>query len=143
MLVALGNCWDILGLVFFLYLCVLQLAQALSVCFTHFSSPIPTARGNSCPAGWSLGLDGPNRQSPIASVQRTRSTLAGHSEVPRGTNTVAAAMITELILANGAAPYRSAKPPTPQKCSGECSERCRPESGCSGKCSEIPTDLSL
>ena len=32
-------------------------------------------------------LDGPNRQSPIASVQRTRSTLAGHSAVPRGTNT--------------------------------------------------------
>ena len=37
------------------------------------------------------------------------------------------------VLANGAAPYRSAKPPTPQKCSGECSERCRPETGCSGK----------
>ena len=32
-------------------------------------------------------LDGPNRQSPIASVQRTRSTLAGHSAGPRGTNT--------------------------------------------------------
>ena len=32
-------------------------------------------------------LDGPNRQSPIASVQRTRSTLAGHSADPRGTNT--------------------------------------------------------
>ena len=31
-------------------------------------------------------LDGPNRQSPIASVQRTRSTLAGHSAGPRGTN---------------------------------------------------------
>ena len=31
-------------------------------------------------------LEGPNRQSPIASVQRTRSTLAGHSAVPRGTN---------------------------------------------------------
>ena len=27
---------------------------------------------------------GQNRQSPIASVQRTRSTLAGHSAVPRG-----------------------------------------------------------
>ena len=27
-----------------------------------------------------------NRQSPIASVQRTRSTLASHSAVPRGTN---------------------------------------------------------
>ena len=38
-------------------------------------------------------------------------------------------------VANGAAPYRSAKSPTPQKCSGECSERCRPETGCSGKCS--------
>ena len=32
-------------------------------------------------------LDGPNRQSPIASVQRTWSTLAGHSASPRGTNT--------------------------------------------------------
>ena len=31
-------------------------------------------------------LDGPNRQSPIASVQRTRSTLANQSAVPRGTN---------------------------------------------------------
>ena len=31
-------------------------------------------------------LDGPNRQSPIASVQRTRLTLAGHSAGPRGTN---------------------------------------------------------
>ena len=30
--------------------------------------------------------DGQNRQSPIASVQRTRSTLASHSAVPRGTN---------------------------------------------------------
>ena len=34
-----------------------------------------------------LILDGPNRQSPIASVQHTRSTLAGHSAVPRGTHT--------------------------------------------------------
>ena len=34
-----------------------------------------------------LNLDGPNRQSPIASVQRTRSTLAGHSAGLRGTNT--------------------------------------------------------
>ena len=33
-----------------------------------------------------LTLDGQNRQSPIASVQRTLSTLAGHSAVPRGTN---------------------------------------------------------
>ena len=32
-------------------------------------------------------LDGPNRQSPIASVQRTQSTLAGHSASPRGMNT--------------------------------------------------------
>ena len=32
-------------------------------------------------------LDGQNRQSPIASVQRTQSTLASHSAVPRGTNT--------------------------------------------------------
>ena len=31
-------------------------------------------------------LDGQNRQSPIASVQRTRSTLAGHSAVPRRAN---------------------------------------------------------
>ena len=31
-------------------------------------------------------LDGQNRQSPIASVQRTRSTLASHSAVPRGRN---------------------------------------------------------
>ena len=34
-----------------------------------------------------LFLDGPNHQSPIASVQRTRPTLAGHSAVQRGTNT--------------------------------------------------------
>ena len=33
-----------------------------------------------------LSLDGQDRQSPIASVQRTRSTLASHSAVPRGTN---------------------------------------------------------
>ena len=31
-------------------------------------------------------LDGQNRQSPIASVQRARSTLASHTAVPRGTN---------------------------------------------------------
>ena len=31
-------------------------------------------------------IDGQNRQSPIASVQRTRSTLASHSAVPCGTN---------------------------------------------------------
>ena len=33
-----------------------------------------------------MSLDGQNCQSPIASVQRTRSTLASHSAVPRGTN---------------------------------------------------------
>ena len=32
------------------------------------------------------GLDGQNRQSPIASVQRMRSTLASHSAVPHGAN---------------------------------------------------------
>ena len=32
-------------------------------------------------------LDGPNRQSPIASVQQTQSTIAGHSAGPRGTTT--------------------------------------------------------
>ena len=32
-------------------------------------------------------LDGPNRQSPIASVQRTQSILAGHSAGPHGMNT--------------------------------------------------------
>ena len=31
-------------------------------------------------------LDGQNRQSPIASDQRTRSTLTGHSAIPCGTN---------------------------------------------------------
>ena len=31
-------------------------------------------------------LDGQNRQSPIASVQRTQSTLADHSAIPRGTD---------------------------------------------------------
>ena len=31
-------------------------------------------------------LHGQNRQSPIASVQRTRSTLASHSAAPCGTN---------------------------------------------------------
>ena len=34
-----------------------------------------------------LGLDGQNRQSPIASIQRTQSTLASHSAVPSGMNT--------------------------------------------------------
>ena len=33
-----------------------------------------------------VSLDGQNRQSPIASVQRTQSTLASHSAIPRGTN---------------------------------------------------------
>ena len=33
-----------------------------------------------------VALDGPNRKSPIASVQRACSTLAGHSAVPSGTN---------------------------------------------------------
>ena len=32
-----------------------------------------------CFVMWRASLDGPNRQSPIASVQRTRSTLASHS----------------------------------------------------------------
>ena len=31
-------------------------------------------------------LDGQNRQSPIVGLQRTWSTLASHSAVPRGTN---------------------------------------------------------
>ena len=35
---------------------------------------------------WTKILDGQNRQSPIAFVQRTQSTLASHSAVPRGTN---------------------------------------------------------
>ena len=35
-----------------------------------------------------LSLDGQNRQSPIASVQRTQSTLASHTAVPRGTNAI-------------------------------------------------------
>ena len=34
-----------------------------------------------------LRIPGLNLQSPIASVQRTQSTLASHSAVPRGTNT--------------------------------------------------------
>ena len=38
-------------------------------------------------ACFAVVLDGLNRQSPIASVQRTRPTLASHSAVPRGTNT--------------------------------------------------------
>ena len=39
----------------------------------------------SSPKCFSSNLDG--AKSPIASVQRTRSTLAGHSEGPHGTNT--------------------------------------------------------
>ena len=35
---------------------------------------------------YNWNLDGQNRQSPVASVQRTRSTLVSHSAVPRGTN---------------------------------------------------------
>ena len=35
-----------------------------------------------------LNLDGQNRQSPIVSVQRAWSTLAGHSAIPRGTDDV-------------------------------------------------------
>ena len=42
---------------------------------------------------------------------------------------------------------RTGRPPTeakdPQKCSGECSERCRPETGCSGKCSGKKCSSSL
>ena len=34
-----------------------------------------------------FSLDAPNRQLPIASVQRTRSTLTDHSAGPRGANT--------------------------------------------------------
>ena len=37
-------------------------------------------------ARYVVNLGGHNRQSPIASVQSTRSTLAGHSAVPCGTN---------------------------------------------------------
>ena len=33
-----------------------------------------------------LSFTGKNRQSPIASVQRTRSTPAGHSAIPHGAN---------------------------------------------------------
>ena len=43
---------------------------------------------------------------------------------------------SESWFANRAAPYRSAKRPTPhQKCLGECSGRCRPETGSLRKCS--------
>ena len=38
------------------------------------------------PKRWADSLDGQNRQSPIASVQRTQTTLASHSAVPCGTN---------------------------------------------------------
>ena len=34
-----------------------------------------------------LIFDGQNRQSPVASVQRTQSTLASHAAIARGTNT--------------------------------------------------------
>ena len=37
---------------------------------------------------WIVTLDGPNRQSAIAIVHRTHSTLAGHSAGPCGTNTI-------------------------------------------------------
>ena len=47
------------------------------------SVPPPPVR--KCPKKFVI-LDGPNRQWPIASVQRTRSTLAGHSSAPRRTN---------------------------------------------------------
>ena len=48
-----------------------------SVFETALFGPFPT---NSC------SLNGQNRQSPITSVQRARSTLASHSAVPCGTN---------------------------------------------------------
>ena len=65
--------------------------------FGSFTAKIHTARirlwvkigsGGGVRRGfWVQNLDGPNRQSPIASVQRTRSTLAGHSAGPCGANT--------------------------------------------------------
>ena len=61
-----------------------------AVIFTEINSHRLFLVGNVCvDNGKRLNrtLDGQKRQSPIASVQRTRPTLAGHSAVPRGTNT--------------------------------------------------------
>ena len=77
-------------------------------------------------------------------VRKGKPDLVGAFEKPmffptslgmKGQTLLLSALLREGRIANGAAPYRSAKPPTPQKCSGSCSERCRPETGCSGKCS--------
>ena len=50
------------------------------------SYPAITSKSDVCSDHFVHSLDGQNRQSPIASVQRTRSTLASHSAVPCGTN---------------------------------------------------------
>ena len=54
------------------------------------SSRGKNASSNPCPhylVRLATSRDGQNRQSPIASVQQTQSTLASHSAVPCGTNT--------------------------------------------------------
>ena len=52
--------------------------------YSVFSGPPPKIGGESSPLKFrGFGLTG---QSPIASVQRTRPTLASHSAIPRGTN---------------------------------------------------------
>ena len=73
--------------------CRLQRPQTLPSCATRiYTTPEKIIlRENSCVPLITQNcrngpLGGQNRQSPIASVHRTQSTLASHSAVPLGTN---------------------------------------------------------
>ena len=84
------QCWEVLPF------CRFQRQRCIKILCPKdpdFYTPLAlkTAKEQHLPAlevykNQSPNLDGQNRQSPIASVQRT-STLANHSAVPRGTNT--------------------------------------------------------
>ena len=85
---AFGNCN-----VFNSQICLIRFSRsctlndyAIQIAQIEFTTLIFSSQG--CrPFLFLNNLDGPNRQSPIGSVQRTWSTLAGHSAGPRGTNT--------------------------------------------------------
>ena len=53
----------------------------------HIFNSIPDFSAQNAFPDLNKVLDGQNRQSPIASVQRMQPTLASHAAVPRGTNT--------------------------------------------------------
>ena len=92
-----------------------------------------------------------NQKNNICGVRITATSLTSDSAKnfvqcrPSKANTSMTVLAECLArFVNGAEPYRSARPPTPhQKCSGECSERCRPQMGRSGKCSGKCSSLFL